>query len=215
MSRLVVAAALCVAIAAPARAQNSVADFYRGKTLDVYIGLSAGGAYDIYARMLARHIGKHIPGRPTVVPENMPGAGGLIMANYLYNVAPRDGTAIGLPSRNLMTDPLHGNEAAKFDALKFHWLGSVSSDVSTCLTWRKSGVLSLKDALAREVKLGGNGPQTDSAIMPRVLNALIGTKFKTYNGYPDSGAVGLAMEQGEVDGYCGFTLGSVRSSRPV
>lgn len=217
MRARIIAAAICAAglfVTHQAQAQT-VEEFYKGKAIRFLVGYGPGTGYDVYMRVVQRHIGKHIPGRPTVVPENMPGAGGLIMANYLYNVAPRDGTAIGLPSRNLMTDPLHGNEAAKFDALKFNWLGSVSSDVSTCLTWRKSGVLTLKDALTREVKLGGNGPQTDSAIMPRVLNALIGTKFKTYNGYPDSGAVGLAMEQGEVDGYCGFTLGSVRSSRPV
>jgi tripartite-type tricarboxylate transporter receptor subunit TctC len=161
-----------------------------------------------------RHIGKHIPGNPNVLPENMPGAGGMVMTNYLYNVAARDGSAIGLPSRNLLTDPLYGNDLAKFDALKFNWIGSVSSDISTCLGWRAAGATSAEVAQQREIKLGGNGPLTDSAIFPRLMNALIGTKFKIYNGYVDSGAVGLAMEQGEVEGYCSFTLASVRSSRP-
>ena len=205
---------LLVASTTPAAAQ-SVEDFYKGKTLRFLVGYGPGTGYDVYMRVVQRHIGRHIPGKPNVVPENMPGAGGLVMTNYLYNVAPRDGTAIGLPSRNLVTDPLHGNDAAKFDALKFGWIGSVSSDVSTCLSWRASGVTTLDDVMKREVKIGGNGPQTDSAIMPRVLNQLIGAKFKTFNGYPDSAAVGFAMEQGEVDGYCGFTYGSVRSARPV
>jgi len=193
---------------------DPIADFYRGKNLRFLVGYGPGTGYDVYMRVVQRHIGNHIPGNPTVLPENIPGAGGLVMMNYLFNVAPRDGTAIGLPSRNLVTDPLLGNDAAKFDALKFGWIGSISSDTSTCLGWRSSGVDSLAVAMRREVKIGGNGPQTDSAIMPRMLNVLIGAKFKIYNGYPDSGAVGVAMEQNEVEGYCGFTLGSVRSSRP-
>ncbi len=200
-------------LAGPACA-DPVEDFYRGKTIRFLVGYGPGTGYDVYMRVVQRHIGNHIPGRPNVIPENVPGAGGLVMANTLYNVVPRDGTAIGLPSRNLVTEPLYGNDAAKFDALKFGWIGSVSSDVATCLGWRQSGVNTLADVTSRDVRIGGNGPQTDSAIMPRVLNALIGTRFKTYNGYPDSGAVGVAMEQGEVDGYCGFTLGSVRSARP-
>lgn len=214
LSALLVWMALHASSAAPASAQT-VEDFYKGKTLRFLVGYGPGTGYDVYMRVVQRHIGKHIPGKPNVVPENMPGAGGLVMTNYLYNVAPRDGAVIGLPSRNLVSDPLHGNESAKFDALKFGWIGSVSSDVSTCLTWRASGVTTLDDVMKRETKIGGNGPQTDSALMPRVLNQLIGTKFKVFNGYPDSAAVGLAMEQGEVDGYCGFTFGSVRSARPA
>jgi tripartite-type tricarboxylate transporter receptor subunit TctC len=213
-ARIIAAALAASFFAMPASAQ-SVEDFYKGKSIRFLVGYGPGTGYDVYMRVVQRHIGKHIPGHPNVVPENMPGAGGLVMANYLYNVAPRDGTAIGLPSRNLLTDPLHGNEAAKFDALKFNWLGSISSDVSTCFTWRASGKTTLKDAMTQEVKIGGHGPQADSAVMPRVLNALIGTKFKVFNGYTDSGAVGVAMEQGELDGYCSFTLGSIRSSRPV
>jgi tripartite-type tricarboxylate transporter receptor subunit TctC len=212
-------AILCVLVAVAgsaagsARAQ-SVEDFYRGKSIRFLVGYGAGTGYDVYMRVVQRHLGKHIPGKPNVIPENMPGAGGLVMTNYLYNVVPRDGTAIGMPSRELVTEPLFGNKDARYDAQKFGWIGSVSSDVSTCLGWRASGFTSLKDVLTREIKIGANGPQTASAVMPRMLNALVGTKFKIYNGYSDSGAVGLAMEQGEVDGYCGFTLGSVRSARP-
>ena len=203
----------CAAVGASCA--QSVEEFYRGKTLRFLVGYGPGTGYDVYMRVVQRHLGQHIPGKPNVVPENMPGAGGLVMANYLYNVAPRDGTAIGLPSRNLATDPMFGVDAVKFDALKFGWIGSVSSDVPTCLGWRASGVNTLEDVMKREVKIGGNGPQTDSAFMPRFLNQLMGTKFKVFNGYPDSAAVGFAMEQGEVDGYCGFTYGSVRSARPT
>ncbi len=211
--RAALAAVAVLGLCAPAAAQSG-ADFYRGKTIRFLVGYGAGTGYDVYMRVVQRHMGKHLPGKPTVIPENMPGAGGLVMTNYLYNVAARDGTVIGMPSRDLVTEPLHGNEAAKFDALKFNWIGSVSSDVALCLGWRASGANTLQDAMTREIKLGGNGPQTGSGVMPRMLNALIGTKFKTYNGYPDSAAVGMAMEQGEVEGYCGFTLGSVRSARP-
>lgn len=193
---------------------QTVEQFYKGRNLRFLVGYGPGTGYDVYMRVVQRHIGRHIPGNPNVVPENMPGAGGLVMANYLYNVAPRDGSAIGLPSRNLVTDPLHGNDAAKYDAQKFGWIGSVATDVPTCLGWRAAGVNTLDDVMKREVKIGGNGPQTDSAFMPRFLNVTMGTKFKVFNGYPDSAAVGLAMEQGEVEGYCGFTYGSVRSSRP-
>ena len=210
---LICALAVLALCAAPAAAQ-SVEDFYRGKSIRFLVGYGAGTGYDVYMRVVQRHIGAHIPGKPNIIPENMPGAGGLVMTNYLYNVAPRDGTAIGMPSRDLVTEPLYGNKEARYDAQKFGWIGSVSADVATCLGWRASGFNTLDDVLKREIRIGANGPQTGSGIMPRVLNALAGTKFKIYNGYPDSAAVGLAMEQGEVDGYCGFTLGSVRSARP-
>ena len=132
--------ALAALAGAPAQAQ-SVEEFYRGKTIRFLAGYGAGTGYDVYMRVVQRHIGSHIPGNPNVLPENMPGAGGLVMTNYLYNVAARDGTVIGLPSRNLVVEPLHGNDAAKYDAKKFNWIGSVSSDVATCLGWRTSGVV--------------------------------------------------------------------------
>ncbi len=206
--------AVIAALAATPACAQSVEEFYRGKSIRFLVGYGAGTGYDVYMRVVQRHISKHIPGKPNVIPENMPGAGGLVMTNYLYNVAARDGTVIGLPSRDLVNEPLFGNKEARYDAQKFGWIGSVSSDVATCLGWRASGFTSLNDVLKHEIKIGANGPQTGSGIMPRVLNALVGTKFKVYNGYPDSAAVGIAMEQGEVDGYCGFTLGSVRSARP-
>ena len=131
---LLAAAVLIVAAASSGRAQ-SVADFYKGKTVDLYIGYSVGGAYDLYARQLARHIGKHIPGNPTVLPKNMEGAGSLRLANWLYNVGPKDGTAFGIIGRGTGFDPLLGNKAAQFDATKFTWIGSANNEVSICVAW--------------------------------------------------------------------------------
>jgi tripartite-type tricarboxylate transporter receptor subunit TctC len=165
-------------------------------------------------RLLARHIGKHIPGQPAIMPENMPGAGSIVMMNYLYNVAPRDGTTIGVPSRNLALEPLLGNEQARYDALKFVWLGSMTREVSTCITWHTSGVRTIEDATRREVSVGATGAPADSNIFPKLLNAFLGTRFKTVLGYPDSAAVGLAMERRELDGYCSFTWSAIKSARP-
>ena len=177
------------------------------------VGYGVGTGNDLYMRLLARHIGKHIPGRPTIVPENMPGAGSMVMMNYLYN-APRDGTAIGVPSRNLAVEPLLGNDQARYDALKFTWLGSMSRDVSTCITWHTSGIKTVEDATRRDVPVGATGAPADSNIFPKLLNAVLGTKFKTVLGYPDSAAVGIAMERREIDGYCSFTWSAIKSARP-
>ena len=124
---------------APAAPAQSVADFYKGKSVDLYIGYSVGGAYDLYARILARHMGKHIPGNPTVLPKNMEGAGSLRLANWLYNVAPKDGTAFGIIGRGTGFDTLLGNKAAQFDATKFTWIGSANNEVSVCVAWHTSG----------------------------------------------------------------------------
>src|SRR3984957_15716378 len=139
------AALLFAASHSAAQSPASVEGFYKDKKVRVLVGYGVGTGNDLYMRLLARHLGKHIPGRPTIVPENMPGAGSMVMMNYLYNVAPRDGTAIGVPSRNLAVGPLLGNEQARYDALKFNWLGSMSREVSTCITWRTSGVNTIED----------------------------------------------------------------------
>ena len=197
-----------------AQSPASVEGFYKDKKVRMLVGYGVGTGNDLYMRLLARHIGKHIPGRPTITPENMPGAGSMVMMNYLYNVAPRDGTAIGLPSRNLAVEPLLGNEQARYEAREFTWLGSMSRDVSTCVTWRTSGINTVEDATRREVPVGATGAPADSNIFPKLLNTALGTKFKTVLGYPDSAAVGIAMERREVDGYCSFTWSAIKSARP-
>lgn len=217
MRRILLGAVLVVLggalLRSPATAQ-SVEDFYKGKTIRLVIGYGPGTGYDIYMRLLARHLGAHIPGNPVIVPEYMPGAASLTMTNYLYNVAPRDGSVIGLPERNLLVEPLFGNSLAKFDVLKFSWLGSMSRTTALCFTWYTSGIRTLEDAEARKVLLGSTGPSSPTTIFPRLLNKLFGTQFEPLVGYPDSGAIGIAMANGEVQGYCGFTLAAIKSARP-
>jgi tripartite-type tricarboxylate transporter receptor subunit TctC len=217
MRRILVCAVLAafvgMLIQSSASAQ-SVEDFYKGKTLRMLIGYGPGTGYDFYVRALARHMGAHIPGKPVFVPEYMPGAASLTMVNYLYNVAPRDGTVIGLPERNLIVEPLFGDNLAKFDALKFSWLGSLSRTTALCFTWHTSGIRTLEDAKARKVLLGSTGPTSGTTIFPHLLNKLFGTQFEPLIGYPDSGAIGIAMQNGEVQGYCGFTLAATKSAHP-
>jgi tripartite-type tricarboxylate transporter receptor subunit TctC len=208
------AALLFAASHSAAQSPSAVEGFYKDKKVRMLVGYGVGTGNDLYMRLLARHLGKHIPGRPTIVPENMPGAGSMVMMNYLYNIAPRDGTAIGVPSRNLAVEPLLGNEQARYEALKFNWLGSMSRDVSTCVTWHASGINTVEDATRREVPVGATGAPADSNIFPKLLNAVLGTKFKTVLGYPDSAAVGVAMERREIDGYCSFTWSAIKSARP-
>lgn len=190
------------------------ADFYAGKTIRMLVGYNAGTGNDAYMRVLSRHLADHIPGKPLIVPENRPGAASLVMMNYLYNVAPRDGTAIGLPSANLVTEPLFDNPQAKYDAKKFTWLGSMSRDTALCLTWHTSGINTLADAKKREVLVGSTGVASNSTLFPKILDALFGTKLKPIVGYPDSGAIGLAMQRGELAGYCSFPLNAIRSAHP-
>jgi tripartite-type tricarboxylate transporter receptor subunit TctC len=210
------AALLVVVVTASCKAQSppSVEAFYRDKKVRMLVGYGVGTGNDLYMRLLARHIGKHIPGKPTIVPENMPGAGSMVMMNYLYSAAAHDGTVIGVPSRNLAVEPLLGNDQARYDAKKFTWLGSMSRDVSTCITWHRSGIKTVEDAQRRDVPVGATGAPADSNIFPKLLNGVLGTRFKTVLGYPDSAAVGIAMERGEVEGYCSFTWSAIKSARP-
>jgi len=197
-----------------AQSSRSVENFYKDKRIRMLVGYGVGTGNDLYLRLLARHIGKYIPGRPTMVPENMPGAGGIVMFNYLYNIAPRDGTVIAHPSRSLVTEPLYGNEQARYDVANFGWLGSINRDVATCIVWARSGIKTIDDAKRREVAVGSTGASAESNYFAKLLNVTLGTRFKTVLGYPDSGAVGIAMERGELDGYCSFTWAAVKSARP-
>ena len=209
--RGLMALAIVVVAASSGRAQ-SPADFYKGKTVELYIGYSVGGGYDLYARMLARHMGKHIPGNPTVLPKNMTGAGSLLLANWLYNVGPKDGTAFGLIGRGTGFDPILGNEKAKFDGTKFTWLGSMNNEVSICVAWRTSGITKFDDVLTKELVVGGTGASADTDQFPKITNGVLGTKFKIVTGYPGGAEVGLAMERGEVQGRCGWSWSSVKST---
>jgi tripartite-type tricarboxylate transporter receptor subunit TctC len=205
-------AAMLIALATqPGHAQDA-AGFYKGKTVELYIGYSAGGAYDLYARLLARYMAKHIPGNPTVVPKNMAGAGSLLLANWLYNVAPKDGTAFGIIGRGTGFDPILGNARAQFDGTKFTWVGSANNEVSVCVAWHTASVSSFNDLLARELVVGGTGASADTDQFPKITNGVLGTKFKVVTGYPGGNEISLAMERGEVQGRCGWSWSSVKAT---
>ena len=193
-------ATLGLAFLAGAAQAQSVADFYRGKTITVLIGVSPGGEYDLQARLVARYIGRHIPGNPTVVAQNMLGAGGLTEANYLYNVAPKDGAFIGMIQNALPIMQAVGLPGPQFDSSKFNWIGSIMSTVETLALWHTSGVKTVEEARQKEVVIGavGRGGITDT--FPRMMNEFAGTKFKIVVGYPGGNDVNLAMERGEVAG---------------
>ena len=210
--RGVAAAALALASATIAFAQ-SPAEFYKGKTVDLMVGYSAGGGYDVYARMIGRYIGKHIPGNPTVVVKNMEGAGSLRLANALYNALPKDGTVFGTVARGAAFDPLLGNKAAQFDASKFSWIGSANDEVSVCVAWHTAGITKIDDLYNKELVVGGTGPSADTDQFPRIVNGVLGTKMKIVTGYPGGNDVSLAMERGEVQGRCGWSWSSVVSTR--
>ena len=207
-------AAAMLAVLPPALAfAQSPAEFYKGRNVDLQIGYSAGGGYDLYARMVARHLGRPIPGNPMVVPRNMEGAGSLRLANWLYSVAPKDGTAIGATSRGMAFDPLLGAAGAQFDASKFNWIGSANDEVSVCVATDRSGIAKLDDLYTRELTIGSTGAADDTYQFPAVVNGALGTKFKIITGYPGGNDVSLAMERDEVQGRCGWSWSSIKATR--
>jgi tripartite-type tricarboxylate transporter receptor subunit TctC len=208
---MIAAVFAALAFASPARAQ-APAEFYKGRNVELYVGYSVGGGYDLYARMLARHMSKHIPGNPTVVPKNMEGAGSLRLANWLYRVAPKDGSVLGIIGRGTGFDPLLGNKAAQFDGPKYTWVGSANNEVSICVAWHTSGVTKFEDLLTRELVVGGTSASADTDQFPKIVNGVLGTKMRVVTGYPGGNEVGLAMERGEVQGRCGWSWSSVKST---
>jgi tripartite-type tricarboxylate transporter receptor subunit TctC len=208
-------AAVAAGVAAGSIAWGQAANFYRGKTVDLEIGYSVGGGYDVYARMVAPHMGKHIPGSPTIVAKNMEGAGSLRLANWIYNVAPKDGTAFGTIGRGTGFDPLFGHRGAQFDGGKFTWIGSANDEVSVCVVWNgRTKITTFDDLLTTPLTVGGTSAAADTDQFPLVLNGVLGTKMKVVTGYPGGNDVNLAMERGEVDGRCGWSWSSVKSTRP-
>jgi tripartite-type tricarboxylate transporter receptor subunit TctC len=188
-------------------------DFYKNRRLTMLVGYGAGAGYDVYARALVRYYEKHIPGNPKFIVKNMPGASSLKMLNYLANFSPRDGSELGAPARGLFMEPLYGNKKAKYDAKTFSFIGSIGKDTPLCFTWHTSGVTSIRQAMKQTVVVGAGGGPSSSNIYPRVLNGIIHTKFKIISGYKGSAGIGLAMERGEVQGYCSFGWTSVKSAR--
>ena len=207
-----VAVSLAIPIAA-ARAE-SAADFYRGKTITLQIGYVPGGGYDLYARQLARYYGQHVAGQPTVVTQNVPGAGSLKLANQIYNVAPRDGTTIGAIGREQVTAKLFGVPGVQFDATKMNWIGNMDQAASLCVVWGTSPIRTMADAREQVMAVGATGPASTTLTLPAALNQLLGYKFKIVSGYPGGGDITLALERGEVQGRCSWSYSSIVGTHP-
>ena len=194
-----VAALLSICLAATARA-DPVSDFYRGKTVTLYVASGAGGGYDYFARALAKHMGKYIPGNPVLIVQNMPGAGGVRMVNYTYNVAAQDGTVLGVPLAPTPMIQVLGPDPISYDATKLNWVGNLEQSVGILFVWHSSPTQSMADAKTRVTPLAGSGKSSATYQMPVLANALLGTKFKVVLGYPGAAEMELAIEKGEVDG---------------
>jgi tripartite-type tricarboxylate transporter receptor subunit TctC len=193
-------------------AQTSNAPF-AGKTVSMIIGFGPGGGYDLWARTVARHIGKHLPGNPTVAPQNMEGAGSYRAANFIYGVAPKDGTNIALISRDAVLGPLTGAPGAQFDATKFSWLGTPAIETNVCIAYHTAPVKNVQDLKQQELVVGDTGVGTGTHSYPKALDDILGLKFRIVGGYPSSADVFLAMERGEVQGVC-ESYDSVKVRRP-
>jgi tripartite-type tricarboxylate transporter receptor subunit TctC len=204
---------LLAAGAVGARAQ-SAAQFYKGRQLSLLVFSGAGSTYDIYARLLARHLGEHVPGNPSFVVQNMLGAGGLKVEEYLYRIAPKDGSVVGTIGRGLPFEPMLGHNEINVDPLKFTWLGSMNRDVSLALSWFTSQVKTFDDLKKHELLVPGTGAGADSEIMPRAFNQLAGTRFKIIEGYRDTPVGALAMERGELDGVGYWSWSSIMAAHP-
>lgn len=201
----VAATAAALLAAQAAMAQASAGDFYAGKTITILIGFGSGGGNDQWARLVARHMNKHIPGKPTIIAQNLPGGGGLLAANQLYNISPKDGTVIALINRGIPMEPLLGGQGTQFDALKFNYIGSPDRDTPICVSRTDSPVTTMKELFAKELIVGATGSGADSAIYPEFMGQFLGMRFKVVKGYKGSNEVRLAMERNEVQGICGST----------
>lgn len=202
-------ASAALAPCAPAMAQETLA----GKTVTVIIGFGTGGGYDLWGRVVARNISRHLPGNPTVIAQNMPGAGSYTAAAHLFTVAPKDGTAFGIIARDAALGPLTGAEGARFDPLKMNWLGTPTTETNVCIAFNTASVKSVEDLKTKTLIVGDTGPGTGTRSYPKALNELLGFKFKLVGGFPSSSDVFLAMERGEVEGIC-ESLDSVHGKRP-
>jgi tripartite-type tricarboxylate transporter receptor subunit TctC len=206
--------AIAMFAAAPVFAQTP-RDFYAGKTVSLFIGSSVGGGYDLHGRLLARHIGKHIPGNPSVVPLNMDGAGSLRLANWLYSAAPKDGTAFAILNRGVAFVPLLGERAlAQYDPRRFQWLGSANNEVGVCVAVARTGIRDFAQLKERELVVGNTGEGADGTFMATMVRDLLGARIRPIAGYPGGNEIYLAMERGEVDGMCGLAWSTIKSSRP-
>jgi tripartite-type tricarboxylate transporter receptor subunit TctC len=208
----VVARLFATIIATSATAFAQDAPSFKGKTVDIYTGYTVGGGYDLYTRLLARHFGKHLAGDPVVVPKNMEGAASIRLANWLYNAAPKDGTAFGTIGRGTALEPLLGQPGAQFDGTKFNWIGSANDEISVCVAWHTSGFSSFDDLMRKELLIGGTGPGDDTVQFGKILAGVLGARLRIISGYPGGNDTVLAMERGELQGRCGWSYSSMKAA---
>jgi tripartite-type tricarboxylate transporter receptor subunit TctC len=209
----VAAVAVIGCVAGSARAE-AVAEFYQGRSVDFVVGSGAGGGYDIYARLLARRMGEHIPGKPTLIVKNVVGGGGIRASNLLYNVSPRDGSVIATVSRAMITAPVLGVASAKFDASKFTWLGNLTGEDSVCVAWHTAPVKTWADLKKTKLIVGTAAPGTSTYTFPALLKNMFGAKFELVTGYPDASQTVLALERGEVQSIC-QTYSTIKATHPT
>jgi len=210
--RAALAIGVVACIAAPVLSQPA-AEPFAGKTVAMIIGFGPGGGYDLWGRTVARHIGRHLPGKPAVVPQNMPGAGSYVATSHIYNAAPKDGTAMAIIARDAALGPLSGAPGARFDPTRLSWLGSPTKEHNVCIAYHTAPVKTAAELRDKQLILGDTGPGTGTRSYPRVLNDLLGYKFKLVSGFRSSADVFLAMERGEVEGIC-ESLDSINNRKP-
>ena len=206
------ASGLCLA-SVSARA-DAVSDFYTGKSITIIVGADTGGGYDAQGRLMSRHIGRFLPGNPAVIVQNLPGAGSLTAANQIYNVSPKDGTTMGLLQRGVFSAKFTNPQGVRFDLSKFNWVGNLSSETAVVIAWSATPFLKIEDVMQQEMLVGGTGPHIDTETTPRMLNALLGTKFKIISGYKGTTEAVLAMERGEVQGMGDWSWSNVKTRKP-
>ena len=205
-TRAVMALLLAAAAWPTSGSAQTVEDFYKGKSITMLVGAGAGGGYDTYARVFARHMPKHLPGHPAIIAKNMPAASGLAAASAIYTTADKDGATIAAFPNNVPMDPLFGNPGARYDAQKLNWLGSIGKLQNVCATWHTSPIKTVAAAREREVIVAAAGATSNSAIMPKLLN--------TVTGYDGGGGLTMALERGEAEGICGLSWSTMKASRP-
>ena len=196
-----------------ARAQ-AVAAFYKGKTITIVVGSDVGGGYDLTARTLAHHLARHIPGQPSIIVQNKPGASSIVAANYVYEIAPKDGTVIAAVQRPIPFQTLFGDTGVRFDVRKMQWLGSTTNELGVVVAWHTAPQQTFADLYKSEMVIGGTGPATDPELYPRAMNRVLGTKFRIVGGYPGQAQVALAMERGEIQGSGNWSFSDIEKGHP-
>ncbi len=213
MRRLIAALGVALCLGGAAHA-DPIADFYRGRSISWILSAGAGGGYASYAQAFAPYFSAHIPGKPPIVIQNMPGGGGLRAMLYLYSVAPKDGTTLGLVHSSVPFAPLYGIAPARFDPRKMNWIGSIDASTGICVAWHTSGIATWHDLLTKPLTVGSTGAGSQMETMPIMLDNLFGTKIKVVAGYVGGNDIYLAMERGEIGGRCGGLISSIKSTRP-